>query len=250
MKYEVGSASFIGTRAEQQDSMLVAERDGQLLAAVCDGMGGLTGGSLASATAVQRLKQLFEWKPPEVDFPEFYLQAVDILDESVWNLRKKMEVPRGIGTTMVSAAVDGGKLYWFNVGDSRMYIVRDQQIVRTTTDHNYFFLLDQALRNGEITDAEYNREARRGNALVSFIGKGGIEHMDISQKPLALIPGDRILLVSDGLYRCVPMGQIREVAMEEGSAQEIADRLMEKSKQNAPGAQDNTTIIVIKMTGD
>ena len=46
------------------------------------------------------------------------------------------------------------------------------------------------------------------------------------------------------------MGQIRELAMEEGSAQEIADRLMEKSKQNAPGAQDNTTIIIIKMTGD
>ena len=74
--------------------------------------------------------------------------------------------------------------------------------------------------------------------------------MDISQKPLALIPGDRILLVSDGLYRCVPMGQIRELAVEEGSAQEIADRLMDKSKQNAPGAQDNTTIIIIKMTGD
>lgn len=250
MCFDVGKASFIGTRIEQQDSLLLLTEKERLLTAICDGMGGMEAGRRASMETVELLRQLYTKKPPDVSIPDFYLQSVDILDENVFGIKKRLQCDTGVGTTIVSVAIENDKLYWLSVGDSRLYIIREHEMICVTTDHNYYLLLNQALASGEITQEEYNREKIRGEHLISYIGVRGIEHMDLNRHPFYLRPGDILLLMSDGLYRCVTEKQMYESAQSFSSAQAVADQLILLSKSNSLKNQDNTTIIVIKMTGD
>lgn len=76
--------------------------------------------------------------------------------------------------------------------------------MQITTDHNYFFQLNEMLRNGEIDREQYRIEAQEGEALISYVGMGGLQWKDISRAPFVLRPKDTILICSDGLYRSVP----------------------------------------------
>lgn len=248
-RFDVGEASVIGTREEQQDAVLLEVRDNCVFAAVCDGMGGLNHGSQASLTAIGKLKELHTTKDEREPYAEFYLRAVDILDESVCLARKKSFEQSATGTTLVSAAIVENRLTWLSVGDSRLYLIRDDEIVCVTTDHNYYLLLNRAYRQGEITSSQYEAEKSKGEALISYIGMGGIDLMDLNDKPLLLRADDVVLLVSDGLYRTVCDSEILSVVNASQNAREITARLIERSQVNAGGSQDNTSIIAIKITG-
>ena len=247
MHFDIGLTSILGTRQEQQDELRCQQYDNQLLAAVCDGMGGMSNGHLASLTAIRQLFQLFEQKSPEMSMIDFFLQSVDMLDESVYALRKYMEDDGIPGTTLVSAAISGNMLNWLSVGDSRMYIIRGKEIVRITTDHNYYLQLKQELENGDISHAEYREKLCQGETLISYLGMGGIELMDRNTSPLPLQKDDIILLMSDGLYRSVSEQEMILIASPDLPAQEITDKLVLRSQNNSTNTQDNTSVIAIKM---
>lgn len=248
--FDLGQCSAIGTRDEQQDAFILLEDGNCVLAAVCDGMGGLHEGCRAAKTAAMTLEKLYQTKPREQSMNDFYAIAVDILDESVFGLRQDSANRRPSGTTIVSAGICGNLMHWLSVGDSRLYIVRDREIVCATTDHNYLLLLSNSLKSGEISFEEYKKEWENGEALVSYIGMGGVELVDCSRTPFALKQQDVVILTSDGLYRCVSDEEICYVVNKERSAQEIANQLVATAKKNSVYKQDNTTVIVIKYRGD
>ena len=244
---DTGVAFSIGTRDEQQDAFLLNSKPGSFLAAICDGMGGLCSGRQASAVAIDALRQMYQTESGIHNFADFFQFAVEKLDERVFALRE-INSRAAVGTTIVAAGLSGDQLYWLSVGDSRLYLIRNEEIVCVTRDHNYLLLLEQAYRSQKITEAVFNEEKKRGEALVSYIGMGGIELMDCNTKPFILLPDDVILLMSDGLYRCLPQDEIHRIVLEGKSAAEIAADLVSKSESNVQ-QRDNTTVIVIKMNG-
>ena len=248
IEMEVGQASVIGTREEQQDAVLMDISKNCVLAAICDGMGGLADGAQASLTAIDGLRKLFQSRSPKECFADFFLRAADILDESVCRRKKKGNlVPSG--TTIVAIAIERNQLYWLSIGDSRLYLIRGKEIVCVTTDHNYRLILNQVYRSGEMTKSTYEAEKSKGDALISYLGVGGIEFMDRNEKPFLLQPEDCILLMSDGLYRCVSKDEMWEISQSSTSAQNTADRLVERASQNAKENQDNTSTVVVKVNG-
>lgn len=250
LRVDVGQYSIIGTREEQQDAVSIDIQSGCVLATICDGMGGLDNGQQASICAIETLRTLHKEKLVSEKYPDFFLRAVDILDESVCALRHVHHNRIISGTTIVSAVVTENQLFWLSVGDSRLYIVRGEEIVCATTDHNYNLILNKAYHSGEISEAEYRAEAEKGEALISYIGMGGIDMIDMNSQPFALQSGDIIMLTSDGLYRCLSMDDMFRLTKKPGNAQSIAERLIERSQVNASGNQDNTSVIVIKVDGE
>lgn len=250
IQFDLGQCSAIGTREDQQDALLLLEDGNCVLAAVCDGMGGLHEGGHAANTAVMTLEKLYRQKPREQSMNDFYMAVVDILDESVFGLRQTAVNRQPSGTTIVSVGICGNLMHWLSVGDSRLYIVRDKEIVCATTDHNYMLLLRNSVKAGEISPEEYSQENEKGDALVSYIGMGGVDLMDCNKAPFVLQGQDVVILTSDGLYRCVSDEEIRCVASRGEKAQKIADQLVELAGMNSVYAQDNTTVIVIKYWGD
>lgn len=147
---------------------------------------------------------------------------------------------------MVAVAIDGDRLYWLSVGDSRIYIIRNEQIMVVNEEHNYETKLNKLLMAGQIDMEIYSTEMKRGAALTSFIGIGNISLMDINNDPYILEDGDIILLASDGLYRKVSEDIILDVLDNSGADLKLAaTRLTSKATELTVKSQDNTTVALI-----
>ena len=181
---ETGWYSDIGNRENQQDSCMISFHHGVLLTTVCDGMGGFEGGELASSIAVNHLHTRFE--NTNASDAEFYLNILDELDAQVFFLKDKSNRRIKAGTTIVSVIIDGNKMSWLSVGDSRIYIVRDNEMIQATRDHNYKEMLNGLLSRGTITRQQYEAESEKYTALTSYVGMGGIKLFDIFKFQIAV----------------------------------------------------------------
>jgi len=245
MKYSTAMKSIQGTREEQEDCAYKYINGQEVVAVVCDGMGGHDSGKLASNLTIQKFRELYEKKDPSEPFAEFYMNTVDILDELVYHLKNEEGTRAGAGTTFVAATVKGEDLSWLSVGDSRLYILRDNELVQATRDHNYFLRLNQMKHENEISERQYNSEAAKGEALISFIGIGGIEIMDINHSPFKLRADDTVLLSTDGLFKALSDSEIKQCLHIEDT-EEALSALINKVEAKALRHQDNTTCILIK----
>lgn len=234
----------IGGRASQEDAFAVAAQQDSVLAAVCDGMGGMRGGTAASQAAADTLTSAYQQKDGLSVHAQFYLNCLDALDEAVFELRDESGRRLGAGTTVVSVLIEQDQLTWFSVGDSRLYLIRGKEIVQATDDHNYLGMLDALLSDGAITQQQYEDELPKAAALTSYLGIGGVRQYDVNTEPFQLQSGDLLLLCSDGFYHAAdPAEAVRRCGTD-------ADALM-KELLHAVAAvpselRDNTTWMLIQ----
>lgn len=249
-KVTFGSATHIGKRSEQQDSTAVDSdydyiENGRAMAAVCDGMGGLSGGNRASALCASIVKEDFHNFGGElVAVPDFLRSLAVKVDREVFLLKNDKGAPLMAGTTLVSVYIFDDKLFWLSVGDSHIYIARGNDIVTANSDHNYLMYLKDKVIKGEMTLEEAEAHPKK-EALISYIGMGGVKLMDISYKPFTLLSGDRILLCSDGLYRTLDIDEIQIILEENTNPQDAADDLVRTAINRGLPHQDNTTAVVV-----
>lgn len=254
----IGTCSIIGTRKEQQDSFSVNQnsKDDWAITVVCDGMGGLSGGKIASAAAAdfmiaeatsfvrmddlnKNVKLLDEKNDV---FADQFISSVKKANEMVIKLKDKNGESMKAGTTMTMAVIKDKMLHWVSIGDSKMYFLRDDELKCLTHEHNYAFYADHLE-----TDANFKFNPKeREDALVSYLGVSEIRCIDYNRKALKLKDNDRILLCSDGLYKLLSDEEIRAILMSRKTPQEIASLLIAESVQQAKKSQDNTTVIVIE----
>lgn len=240
--------SIIGTREEQQDCVGAKMLPEGLLCIVCDGMGGMTNGAAASRTAVQCLEDLFSMKPEKMSVPDWFLHCVDVMDESVCRIMDEHNDGANPGTTVVAVYISCGELFWLSVGDSRLYIIRADEIASATRDHNFSLYVEEKQRLGTATDEEIDLREKHGEALMSYIGMGGIELMDINRNPFALCAGDKLLLTSDGLFRLLSDQEIYDIITGEKTAETAADALIAEAEKKAEvKGSDNVSFVLITM---
>lgn len=246
--FEVSLKSIIGTREEQQDSATVSLNFDNGIITVCDGMGGHNGGKLASSIAAENMVEKFNKRPQNADIPSTFLNILDILDSEVMNLKNSDGILMKAGTTLVSAFLEKRHIYWASVGDSRIYIIRGDEMVQVTKDHNYKFRLDDLLAQNKISSQEYKEKIVDGEALISFIGVGGLELVDINAEPFTLYPDDKILLTTDGLYKALNEQSILKIISNFSNIKEAAEALVKKAQRTTKGSSlDNTTIALIRI---
>ena len=249
-RYEVQLCTELGGRSDQQDSAYVYMGSEMAFALVCDGMGGTENGALASQIAVnsgRELLQAYLGRGTQKKCPEFLLDMMLELDERV---SRELGKRKG-GTTAVAAFLDRSQLYWFSAGDSRLYIFRGGELVQATRDHNYALRLNEQLQMGEISTAEFERESERGEALISYLGVGGLPVFDLTNAPLELMDGDILLLTTDGLYKALPQSLISHILKSEVKLPVMADKLMAQVKVlSQTVVLDNTTFALIRINAE
>lgn len=238
------ATSSIGGRASQQDSLYVGEKGQEILAVVCDGMGGMNGGEKASELAVQMLAEAFFTQDIN-HIPEFYKNMANQMDEAVYSLTEGGKL-LGAGTTIVSVYIRESKMYWLSVGDSKIYIYRRGQMICPVVEHNYRMLLNRMLASGQIDRDAYQKELPKAEALISYLGLGGLVHIEINQSPFVLEPQDQILLCSDGLYKSLNEEEILNILNLGMSLDVKAKMLLEKALKIGGSRQDNTSIILVQ----
>lgn len=232
-----------GGRKNQQDSIFTGIKGEHLLAVICDGMGGMNGGEKASALAVQMLAEQF-YDEETGNVPNFLRKMAYRMDEAVYRLQENGKRLQA-GTTVVAVIMDETRLHWLSVGDSKLYLYRRGEMICPVQPHNYGTLLNEMLSSGKIDEQGYMEEQKRSEALISYLGLGGISRMEINTRPFLLESGDQVLLCSDGLYRSVSEKRIREVLESNETQEKKVSMLVEEALANGGNRQDNTSVILI-----
>ncbi len=243
----MGISSIVGTRKGQEDTACGRIKGEKAIAIVCDGMGGLGHGAKASQLAAERLLEAYFCREDCLDVPAFLRDQLHLADEQVHQLRDAKGRRIRAGTTIIAVIIQNGVLYWAAAGDSKLYILRDGEILAVNREHNYQLTLDTLLAQGRITRAVYEKEAERAGALTSYLGMGGLKLIDQNRYPFELQKNDMMLLSSDGLHRSLSQEEIAQILMSGGAeVQRIAERLTAAALGGKKSGQDNTSAIVIQ----
>lgn len=244
---ELGSSSIIGTRSRQEDTVFAYACEERAIGILCDGMGGLASGEIASQTAVQSLADAWFARDKIADVPGFLKQEAIRADELVYEQKNEQGERLGSGTTLVAALVQNGELFWLSIGDSRIYLIRGEEILSVCREHNYRLTLDLQLERGEITREEYAAQEHKAAALISYLGMGGIPLMEINRSPFPLGDGDIVLLSSDGLYKSLSEEEIlRIIHKNRENMQSAALALTDAALGNKQSGQDNTSVVILR----
>lgn len=246
--FEVSITSVIGDRDEQQDSASMKIRSEEGLVIICDGMGGHNGGRLASTLATELVLKDYDDNYPSDRMTDIILSGIKNADSKIALLSDENGALLKAGSTIVSVYIKHKSLYWFSVGDSRIYIFRDGEFVQVTSDHTYKSLLNKQLESNVISKEKYIEKMRQGDALISFLGVNGLPKIDINESPFDLKPNDRIIMMSDGLYKLLDDETICRIIDNFNNIKE-AQQALELKAQNAAKnkgiKRDNMTVAIV-----
>ena len=149
--------------------------------------------------------------------------------------------------TVVAVVIENNKMYFLSVGDSKIYILRDNEILAVNREHNYRLSLDEKLKKGQITKEQYIAEEDQAEALISYLGMGNVSLMDINNEPFILQENDIVLLCSDGLYKRLPDKDIMQIIqLEEPDMNRAARRLTDVVMMRTRKNQDNTSLVLLQ----
>lgn len=209
---------------------------------VCDGMGGVAGGRLASTIAVETFTAELEkilsdhMKPEQLREASSY--AVSQANQAIQAAAKEQEAYQNMGTTLVSAVSYDGGVVICNVGDSRAYHITKDSITRVTKDHS---LVERMVERGDITAEEARRHPNR-NLITRALGPDADAQCDGYICPMEL--GDYLLLCSDGLVNTVTDQEMLFEILHCQEPEACLARLLDISK--AHGASDNVTAVLMR----
>jgi PPM family protein phosphatase len=244
-----GAKTDVGLKREHNEDSLCA--DPQLgLFIVCDGMGGRNAGEIASGLAVEIIQKHMSDAHKTNTLPLIgtvnaklsaqtnrLASAVHLANQVVNGASQSKPGQSGMGTTVVCALLNGPMLSVAHAGDSRIYLVRGENIHALTADHS---LVAEQVRQGILTEEQAEKSAQK-NIVTRALGVEDSLQIDLDE--IELVKGDIILLCSDGLTKGVKPAEIMKVLREEKEPQAACDRLVKMA--NAAGGEDNTTVIVI-----
>ena len=231
-------------RNKNQDQAAVnANIKDQIIAVVCDGMGGHRSGEIASRVVMDHVLSCFDIIPP-FDTPEelkkWLQETIVECDQIVKRMAMQNVEHQGMGTTIVVAIFMDNKLYVSHVGDSRAYILKDGQLTQITKDHT---LVNELVDRGAITPESAKHHVQK-NVLTQAIGaqtelKPSLIEMDFENSLL--------MLCSDGLYNCLDNEAIKEILLKNTKVVEKVIELIDQANEN--GGRDNIGVAIIDNQG-
>lgn len=231
-------------REQNEDSVVIAnDLSNEILMVVADGMGGHTGGEIASSLAVahigKRFRELGKVGNKE-DAINWLKEVVSEANFSIYKYTSLNPESSGMGTTLVLALITDDYLLFGNIGDSSGYVMKNKQLHKITTDHTLVNLL---VRSGELTEEEAKDHPRK-NVLMRALGANTTVEMDIFDVEKDI---EGILLCSDGLTNMLDDTQIEKVLNEQLSVENLIQKLVYKT--NNRGGNDNVSIAYLKKAG-
>ena len=232
-------------RASNEDDFLVEPERGVF--AVADGMGGHAAGEVASRLAIESLDAYFRDRtisPSDaLGAAEGLRSAIIAANRAIWDAILGHEERRGMGTTLAVVLVLADRIVVGHVGDSRVYLFRDNRLARLTSDHSW---VNEQVRMGFLTDEAAQRHPMR-NIVTRALGSREDVAVDVALESFRT--DDVILLCSDGLNTMVPDEEIRDVLERHVDDPQAACRsLVEEA--NRRGGEDNVTVIVLAAIGE
>jgi serine/threonine protein phosphatase PrpC len=208
---------------------------------VSDGLGGHSHGEVASALAVQRVKEYY-YQDLQNDIPTALQEAIKQANITIYEANEAERAPGAnslvMGATCVAAVLHDQTLHAANVGDSRVYVLHEGKLRQVTRDHS---LVAQLVEQGEITPTEARTHEQR-NQIYRALGLPEVG-VDIFTEPVQ--EGDTLILCTNGLSGVIEDEELRTI-VEHYDPEESAQHLI--ARANEAGGPDNVTAIVVRVS--
>lgn len=245
MQFSVYQESHIGGRKVNQDRMGYSFTRDALLLVLADGMGGHVRGDVAATITLQTLSAMFQQQAtPYVKKPERFLEdAFLAAHHEIHRYREEHQLPETPRTTVVACLIQHNTAIWAHCGDSRLYWMRRGQIVGRTRDHSH---IEHLIDRGLASPAERATHPDR-NKLYNCVGASSLPNIDVG-RPASLLPGDVMLLCSDGLWGSVPDEEITHRLATQTIVRAVPE-LVEMAVAVGGPLGDNTTALAIMWQG-
>lgn len=219
----------------------------QLLLVVGDGLGAHAGGSVASYIGVNAFVRAYHEAQGTANWR--LRTALDTANETLGIVTNRMpSVAPPMGTTMLAVLVSHDSMQWISVGDSPLFLFRDGTLSRINADHSLAPLLEERVREGQLTAEEAANHADRHTLRSALLGMP-MALVDVSASPITLKPGDIIIAASDGIFT------LSHKALEEllgfgrhTTADKIAEAVLFAIRRINSDRQDNATVGVLKIS--
>lgn len=245
MQFSVYQESHIGGRKINQDRMGYSFTRDALLLVLADGMGGHVRGEVAAGIMLQSMSSLFQQHAtPYVKKPERFLEdAFLAAHHEIHQYAKDNGLPETPRTTVVACLIQHNTAVWAHCGDSRLYWMRHGAILGRTRDHSH---IEHMIDRGLATPAERTTHPDR-NKLYNCVGAASLPRIEVSRQ-VSLLPGDVVLLCSDGLWGTLPDEEITHRLATQTIVRAIPE-LIDMAVTVAGPKGDNTTALAIMWQG-
>ncbi|MCD7807169.1 MAG: Stp1/IreP family PP2C-type Ser/Thr phosphatase [Lachnospiraceae bacterium] len=227
-------------RTLNQDSVFITTRSlGALpnLLLLADGMGGHKAGDYASRKAIEIIKDEIS-ASQETDSVQLFTKAIETANTKLYEKSVQDSNYSGMGTTLVAACYMDDKLTVANIGDSRLYLIRENTMVQVTRDHSY---VAEMIRSGTISQDQAKNHPRK-NYITRAVGAFPRTTADFFY--VDILSGDVILICSDGLTNMLEDEQILSDVYQEETLQEACAKLVRDANEN--GGADNISVILAR----
>lgn len=239
---EAGKVHNIGRRKSQQDSLGVARYKNGVFAVVADGMGGLSDGDKVSQKIVMTMLQDAAGLTGGSTDGMLY-QMVSHANREVNHMLGAADRYKS-GSTLIAVLAEAGNFQWVSVGDSRIYLYRAGQLLQINREHIYEADLMRKAVNQEISFSEIAKDSQK-KSVASFIGMGSLKYIDGSTRRVSVQTGDKLLLMSDGVFNTLSEKEICDVLAHTKNAEQAAQVMEEQVLARQNPKQDNFTAIIL-----
>ncbi len=225
-------------RSSNQDAFKIGKFDsGTVWAVLCDGMGGASGGDIASKMATEliadRILKNYNDNMKTSSVANLLESAINFASIKIFDLSRENETLTGMGTTVVAAVIRDGEAMVSHAGDSRAYII-GEKIRQVTTDHS---IVQEMLDRGEITDEEAKNHPIK-NYITRALGVKDRITVDFTSENFG--ENDVLLMCSDGLSNMIEADILKEIASDVN--EETCEKLIDVANTN--GGRDNITAVI------
>jgi PPM family protein phosphatase len=243
LNVETAQVSRQGNRSENQDRASVVVTDSLILLAVADGMGGHAAGDVAAESAIDSLIRAFKQTRGSIHDPaEFLRMSIVDAHEAVVLLGSQLPPEVRPRTTITACLITDGVACWAHVGDSRIYLIRDQHVLTRTRDHSAVEILAQ---QGLLSDDALARHPLRNFVDQCLGGDPELPTIAIAP-PHPLLAGDVLLLCSDGLWAPLEDGYIANELGTHLELQLSLDLIAAEAESRASPSSDNVTGVALR----
>ena len=245
--FEIAGNQIDGARDYQEDAFLNSYLDvdddpkGTAVVTMADGMGGHAAGNIASNLVVSTFNKTLAAGFSNGDVPNLLRTSLAKANGALSESIRETPALDGMGCTMVSGIFHEGKVWWVSVGDSHLYLVRDRELAKQNEDHSYGGYLDRMAKQGMEVEPEPGLSR---NMLMSAMTGDDIAEVDCPNSSVQLLPGDRLIIASDGLDT-LSAGTVVQMSAWSNSPKECVDALLKAVEDAGKPRQDNTTVIVV-----
>ena len=243
MNVETAQVTRQGNRSDNQDRASIVVTDTRILLTVADGMGGHIGGDVAAEAAVDALVRCFKRLRGGIrDAGDFLRESIAEAHDAVYMLGAQVAPELRPRTTITVCVVADNTATWAHVGDSRVYMLRDQKVLIRTRDHSAVELLVQ---QGMLKDADVHTHPMRNFVEQCLGGEPDLPQIAIAE-PKALMAGDVVALCSDGFWAPLSDAYMAQELGAHLELQTMLDLLAREAEERASPSSDNVTAVALR----